>query len=163
MISETEKIKLEEAIRTFAQRHGGRFTAEMIVEEAKNNPHSPFFQYFEWDQEKAAWAHWVDRARELIRSVRVEVTIEDREYRIVEYVRDPEVKRGKQGYVSVKTLYKEPENAEAAIMNEFAMAEAYLDRARGLAAFLHVEKPTIKAQQAVKRAKRAVEKKKVGA
>jgi DNA-binding NarL/FixJ family response regulator len=155
-MKEEEYLQLQQAMRAFSEKHGGRFTAEMLVEEARANPTGPFYKYFEWDIAKAAWNYWVDQARALIRSIRVDIVIEDKEYRLAEFVHDPEVKRGHQGYVAVRKLRQEPANAESVILNEFSMAAAFLDRARGLSAYLGVEKPTERAQEAVKRAARAV-------
>lgn len=45
-------------------------SAERFVEEARN-PRSPAHHLFEWDVQKAAQAHWEERARLIIRSCRV--------------------------------------------------------------------------------------------
>lgn len=44
----------------------GLTTAEDVVEFAKNNPESACHSWFDWDMKKAAYEHWLNRARKLI-------------------------------------------------------------------------------------------------
>ena len=57
-------------------RERGAATARNLLSEAKD-PASPIHRYFEWDDEKAAEAHRLERARLLIRSIRIVVETTD--------------------------------------------------------------------------------------
>ena len=57
------------------------------VVKAAKDPANPLHRYFTWDVQKAAQQHWLEQARRLIRSVRVEITtIEGLEARVREVV-----------------------------------------------------------------------------
>src|SRR5438128_4396441 len=88
----------------------GRLTPERVVKEARK-PESPLHDLFEWDTEKAAYQNWLDRAREIIRTVRVEIVTEKRVISAVAYVRDPAAEPKIQGYVSTLKLRSEGELA----------------------------------------------------
>lgn len=65
----------------------GRLTPEAVVEDARD-PGSPLHELFEWNVDKAAMKHWMDRARTLIRSVEVVIRNERLTVSTVAYVRD---------------------------------------------------------------------------
>lgn len=114
----------------------GRLLAEDVVL-AASSPDSPLHDQFEWDDSKAAAAHRLDQARELIRSVRIELLVGERRVITVAYVRDPEAEeKNEAGYQAVRVLRGNAERAREAIVNEFASAAAHLRRARDLATVL---------------------------
>lgn len=115
--------------------NGGRLTAAAVVDDAKN-PDSPLHGSFEWDTDKAAYAHWIEQARSIITSVRVLHKTDTTQVRAVYYVRDPSAADNEQGYVSVNTLRSDSEMAREAILNEFSRAAHLLRRARELAVAL---------------------------
>ena len=127
---------VEEAIR--ALERGGRLTPESVVAAARD-PQSPLHDRFEWDDTAAANAWRLVQARQLIRSVHVNVTVDDRVISTVHYVRDPMVEAEDQGYVSVDQLRSEPDNARAMLRYEVSRALACLQRAEDLAAVLGVQ------------------------
>lgn len=110
----------------------GKLTPQNVVDEARN-PHSPLHNCFEWDDEAAGNAWRLEQAREIIRSVRVEITTESRTISTVYYVRDPEKASDEQGYVSLPKLRRRPDIAREALVAEFARASAAMKRARDLA------------------------------
>ena len=110
----------------------GRLTPEAVVQAAKN-PKSPLHDRFEWDDSKAAFHHRIQQARELIRSVTVEITTDETTVSVVRYVRDPAAVSEEQGYVSMAQLKSEPENAKAMLMQAFGQAQTYLSRAETFA------------------------------
>ncbi len=77
----------------------GRLTPEQVVDAARSSK-SALHKCFTWDDSEAAHKWRIDEARELIRSVRIEVVVEDRPIRSIVYVRDPEQPSGTQGYVA---------------------------------------------------------------
>jgi hypothetical protein len=147
---------VRDELEALAAQHDDRLTPELVVETARRHPGSALHQCFTWDVEHAAYERWIDQARELIRRVRVEIQTEERTYTVSAYLRDPGVEPSKQGYVSIRVLQREPEQARLTILHEFAMAESYLQRARDLAAALQVAKATDRALAAVADAKAVV-------
>jgi hypothetical protein len=110
-----------------------RLTPEMVVADARD-PDSILHSHFNWDVEKAANEYWLDRARQLIRSVKLVISTETVSLSCVAYVRNPELPEGEQGYVQVDQVRSDAEMARAVLVDEFAKAAAALTRARALAA-----------------------------
>ena len=108
----------------------GKLTPEQVVEAAKN-PKSPLHDCFTWDNNAAAEKWRIEEARELIRSVRIEVTVEERTIRTVAYVRDPEKDAGESGYVAAMKVRKS--SVGALLNSELAQIAALLERAAGIA------------------------------
>ena len=117
--------------------NGGRLTPDAVIQDARNED-SPLHDQFEWDVDKAAYRHWVERARDLITSVRVVQRVEKQTVSTVFYVRDPAASHDEQGYVSLNTLRSDADLAREAIHAEFLRARAVLQRARTLAAVLEL-------------------------
>lgn len=150
--------EVEAEINALADQHGGRITPEQVIAAARANPSGALYAQFEWNVRKAAQAYWMDQARSLIRRVRVMVTVEDKQFSISAYVRDPAAEPTVQGYVGVNVLKHSQSEAQLAILHEFSMAESYLQRAKNLAAVLNLEEPTAAAHSAVQQAKELAEK-----
>lgn len=131
-----EQVRI--ALQEIADRNGGRLTPDDVVVEARN-PQSVLHELFNWDIEQAAMSHWRDRAREIIRSVRVEIKTDTTIIESVAYVRDPDVEPEEQGYISTVVLRDDKEAAKRAISYEFGRAEAALERAREIAIALDAE------------------------
>lgn len=68
--SKADPQKIGEALTALADEADGHLRPQAVVEAAKDEA-SPLHQHFEWDVQKAAEAHWLDQAREIIRLVRV--------------------------------------------------------------------------------------------
>ena len=128
----TEAVRA--ALAEIAERNGGRLTPDAVVKEARK-PASPLHGYFTWDVKEAAAERWLDQARQLIRSVRVEVTTTQFSMRAPEYLRDPAAGR-EQGYISIRRLATDEDMAREAIVAEFSNAAAALSRAKAVAAAL---------------------------
>ena len=106
-------IEIEEA-------NGGRLTPDAVVRDAKRKD-SPLHSCFEWDVKKAAAAHWIEQARDLITSIRIVV------------------KTGEQGYVSVTKVRTDADMAREVLVAEFGRVADMLRRARELAAALEAQ------------------------
>lgn len=126
------------ALQALAEAADGRLTPEVVLEAARD-PDSPLHSSFEWDDSKAAAAHRTNQARALIRSVRVEITLHNRQVSAPMFVRDPEQNAKDQGYVSLPRIRGEQDAARDVIVQEFARAASALRRAREVAAVLHLE------------------------
>jgi len=150
---------IRDRINEIAARNGGKIRPDDVVEDARD-PDSPLHARFEWDVSKAANAHWLDTARELIRAVRVTITTDTTVVSSVAYVRDPSVGSDEQGYVSVTTLRSDEDLAREAIVYEFARANGALARAREVAAALNLRSEVDRLIAGVNRAKAKAEKSK---
>lgn len=133
MMGERQEIRVR--LEWLAAQNGGRLTPEIVVADAKSVD-SPLHGEFEWNVDKAAYQHWLDQARALIRSVRVVVKTETMQVSTVAYVRDPNSESDQQGYVSIQSLRGDRDAARAALIAEFSRAASYLRRAREIAAAL---------------------------
>jgi hypothetical protein len=113
----------------------GVIAPEAVVQRAKD-PSSPLHSYFDWRDASAAHAHRLSTARQLIRSVRVDIHNETRTIRAPFYVRQPEAHGRDQGYVSILQLRSSEDAARDALVSAFARAASALRNARDLAAVL---------------------------
>lgn len=155
-LHEVPSLAVRAALR--ALERNGRITPELVLSEAVK-PTSPLHDHFEWDDTKAAHRWRLVQARELIRSVKVRITSENRNISVVRYVRDPEAEATEQGYVALQQLQKEPHAAQVAVQYEFTRAEACLIRARKVAAALGLEEEVDSVVKHVARVRKKVERK----
>jgi hypothetical protein len=128
--------------------HGGKLTPEALVDDAKR-PESEGHELFEWDVEKAAMQHWLDRARQIIRSVTVEITTNNVEVRVPFYVRDPDAATDEQGYSSVARIRSDKEKIADVLLDELRRINSSLTRAQGLAGYFGVEADFVAMVQAL--------------
>lgn len=119
-------------IAEMAERNGGRITPEEIVSEARK-PESPLHEYFDWDDASAAEKHRIDRARALIRSCEVKITVETKTVSTVGYVRDPKAETSETGYLSIQKVRTEKDVARDVIVSELTRVKSALTRAENLA------------------------------
>lgn len=119
-------------IERIANANGGHITPEQVVEHARD-PESPLHEHFPWDKDKAAYAHWLDIARTLIRSVKVVVKTETTKVRAVGFVRDPSLPPDEAGYVSVASIKNDEDMKRDVLIAEFTRAAAAIKRARAIA------------------------------
>jgi hypothetical protein len=114
----------------------GEITPRAIVEDAKAKT-SPLHPLFEWNKTKAAEAHWLVIAREVIVSVTLVVTTSEHQIKAPHYMRDPQAQG--QGYRSVVALRTEPDQAREALIYTLNVAAGHLRRAQDLAAPLGMQ------------------------
>lgn len=117
---------------------GGVLTPHAVVGAAKD-PLSAMHAQFTWDDDEAADAWRLDQARQLIRSVKVNFTVEHRVVSTVGYVRNPDADFNKQGYVATASLVGDNERSREVLVTEFTRASAALRRAKELSAVFGVE------------------------
>lgn len=125
------------ALAMLYERHGV-LTPEVVVRSAES-PKSPLHDLFEWNDSDAAKSWRENQARELIRSVKIEVRTTTSVIEAVAYVRDPKAGARDQGYVSVEQVRLDPAQATEALRYEVTRAVAGLNRARHLALVLGLE------------------------
>lgn len=135
MITKAKREAVAKRLAEIEAANDGRLTPDAVVADARRKD-SPLHDLFEWDVRKAAHAHWLDRAREIIASVVVKITTDTKVVKSVAYVRDPDCGPGEQGYVSVEKLRTNEDRAREALANEFSRVADLLRRARELAAAL---------------------------
>jgi hypothetical protein len=110
----------------------GSLSAEAVVADAADVS-SPLHTEFDWDDASAAHTARIDRARELIRAVKVEITTTRRTVRSVAYVHDPRLSRNEPGYLHVEYVKRQPTLVTNVLDAEVAQILSLLDRAVGLA------------------------------
>ena len=109
----------------------GRLTPEAVVADAKLFD-SPLHNLFDWNVEKAAYQHWLTRAREIM-TMRVVVTTDSKSVSVVGYVRDPSAGPSEAGYVSVTRVREDSDASRDVLLAEFARIRDLLNRAKELA------------------------------
>ena len=126
---------IKQRLAEIEKANNGTLTPDAVVKDAKRKD-SPLHDCFEWDLRKAASAHWIEQARQLITSVRVVIHTDTTKVNSVYYVRDPSMAHDKQGYVSVARLRADTDLAREAIVAEFSRVADSLRRAREIAVVL---------------------------
>jgi hypothetical protein len=132
MSSEREdQIKaILEAIR---KKHGGRLTRQAVFAHARANKTSVLGKMFDWDADKAAIAHWLDRAQEIIsRYVTVVVIDKSMKIRVPYYISDPKAKANEGGYVCTVDKHSR-QDATQIVVNELDRCVSAIERARDVA------------------------------
>ena len=137
MSADAKREAVAERLRQLTEASGGVLTPTAVVKDAMDAT-SPLHDQFEWDAQKAAWNHWIVRAREIIRSVRVQFRDDSQSLSVVAYVRDPRLVED-QGYLSTLSIRTDQDLAREALVQEFGRAAAYLRRARELAMAFSME------------------------
>jgi hypothetical protein len=71
----TKKLR-QELVREFAERNGGWFDpAAFLAEVQEQGPAHPAFEWFEWDDDKAALEYRLDQARDFARGLIVQFEV----------------------------------------------------------------------------------------
>jgi hypothetical protein len=136
-----KKLTLEAVarVRELTDAGGGLLTPAQVVEDARS-PDSPLHGYFTWDTELAAAKWLIEEARELIRTVRLDIIGKTMTVKAIAYVRDPDLAGDEPGYVSTVSLRTDRERARRALQAELLRAEAALGRAYEVAEALNLSR-----------------------
>lgn len=121
-----------EALIALFDLHKGQITPKQVVEAARN-PESPLHDEFEWDEAKAAERHWLDRARSLIRDVKIVIEHHSHAVTVPLMMRNPETPAREQGYATIDRIRSNEYSAREAAVAEFKRAASALARARSVA------------------------------
>src|SRR5690606_23832039 len=109
---------------------------------------------FEWNVDKAAHAHWVSVANQIINGYTVETTVETRTMKTPVFVRDV---ASPKRFVPIDRMAQEKELAKASLRRELDRVLAALGRMRGIAAGLGLLDVVEDIARAETSARRAVE------
>lgn len=137
MNNETRKA-IHSRLEKIRARNAGLLRPDDVVKDARSES-SPLHSLFEWDNSKAAHQHRLYQARDLIASVRVEVTTSTRVMAVPYYARDPNIASDEQGYSPIASFRDERQSSEEILRYEFDRAVALLERAVGIAESLNIE------------------------
>jgi flagellar basal body rod protein FlgC len=124
-------------LKMIEQSHGGVLRPSDVVKDAKN-PDSPLHDLFDWDLERSAERHWMERARQIITSVKVIIKHDNTSVNAVYYVRDPSIPADRQGYVAITSVSQDKDKAREIAAREFASAMVSLHRAKTVAMALGI-------------------------
>ena len=119
--------KAKEAAIRALEKNGRVDPAELI--EVARDPEHPCHSSFTWDIEQAAQERWRDQARELIRSVKFEVLVEDVGNRVCMYVPSGD---DDSVFVSLPKI-RSKSQASAVVLAEVSMLLGNASRAYGIA------------------------------
>lgn len=111
------------------EKSNGRLEPEDVIKDARD-PASPLHSYFEWNDAEAARQHRLIQARELIRSVKIEVVVRDVPMNVVRYVRDD------GGYQNIVNVHSNEERSREAVISEMQRVVQAAKRAKAVATFL---------------------------
>ena len=137
MTTTTRRDRVVETLEALQNQHG-QLAPEVVVEAAQDQD-SPLHNYFEWSDEIAGHAFRIEQARQLIRSVRVELTVHSRTVNVVQYVHDSRALPKESGYVAIEQVT--PAGlATQTLEAEFQRIQGVVERAIGIAQGLDLEK-----------------------
>jgi hypothetical protein len=114
----------------------GRIRPENVVAAARH-PNSILHNEFEWDDAEAAARHRMDRARQLIREVKLVVTYHNMKVAVPFYVSD--VTDDSASYVEVARVAKKASVARKTLKDEMARIQSAIRRGHALAIMFNLE------------------------
>lgn len=131
--------RLIEEVATLEDEHG-RVSPDICLAFAIANPESAIHAWLgsAWDDERAAHEYRLDKLRELITSVRYEVTVRRRTITTTRYVHDIALPPREQGYRAIDHV-DEAGLADATVEAEVNRVAALIERGRNIAAALDLE------------------------
>lgn len=137
----------------------GRLTPRAVVADAQKR-NSPLHRHggFQWDIHKAAYRHWLDRARTLIASVDYIFHVDHRTLIVPFYSRDPRLPTNQQGYVSFDELQSNDALASESIDSQLVVALGVLHRVLNMATALGLRDRVMQAIEQIRDLRRRVRK-----
>lgn len=135
MASADRRERIISELAALEDEHGC-LTPEAVVHYAAGHTDSALHEMFDWDDQDAAHKWRIEQARELIRSYRVVMQVEEREYKVPVYLRDPRAPGDKQGYVALRVVKCDDDLQRQVIQAELGRALAALERAEAVAVAL---------------------------
>lgn len=138
-----QREAIRERLQELADANGGLLTPEAVVEDARDKK-SPLHGQFTWDTKRAAYERWIDQARALIRTVRIEILHEETTFKAPYWLHDPDVDEGDQGYRSAVEIRSDKDKARATVYQECVRAAGAIRRARDVSVSLGLESLMVK-------------------
>ncbi len=118
--------RVGEAIEKLTKRHNGVLEPGHIVDAARDEQ-SPMHPHFQWDDAEAAELYRENQARELVRSLTVDVSRSNLEARPIRAFVNVEV-GSERGYVSTATAMSSEDLRKQVLERAFAELEAWRAR-----------------------------------
>jgi hypothetical protein len=147
---------IREALEKIAAKNGGLLTPQNVITHARSKA-SPLHGCFTWDDSAAADMQRLHEAREVIRSVRITVVVNDTIHRTIAYVRDPAQKSDSAGYRATSELRTDADVSREVMLAEFGRAEAAMRRALDVASALNLSEEVGEPLRAIRALKDRVE------
>jgi hypothetical protein len=129
MKAEERQWRLSEAIKATEDKDGHAIPKRVV--EAARNPSNFLHKEFEWDDSVAAQLQREDRARELIREVRVMVIKGEKRVAVPTYVSDP--RTTSSSYVRTASIARSSPTKRMVMQAEIDQIRRLIERAMGLA------------------------------
>lgn len=126
--------KKSDFIRSLADADG-HIEPRHVVDAARDSK-SPIHENFPWDVNVAAEQRWLDIARELIRFVKLQITVENHTIVAPYYVPDPERPPRSQRYVQLTMAARDRALAQQIMIDEMDRIAAAIRRAQHAAIVL---------------------------
>lgn len=128
---------ITKALEKISGRYRGKLTPAAVVEDARDK-RSPLHHYFTWNDSEAAEQWRLEQARQLIRSVKITVNIENRSVSTFCYVRDPKLSTNEQGYISLVHVRTDNEMKIGILLDEFERLKSIFNRILSIAEVLQM-------------------------
>lgn len=113
------------------EENGGLEPSQVLADAKK--PKSPLHNLYDWDIKRAAEQYWLDRTREIIRTIQVVVHTDVITIEIPRYVRDPDAAVDEARYVETQSLRKDKGKARRLLTAEVERVLGVLQRSRKIA------------------------------
>lgn len=125
----------ERLLIALAEKHGN-VDPRALWKAAKADPNHPFHNGYDWNQKRAAEAHWDDVSCRYIRMAKwLHEESSPLTYTPPRFVRDPEDRKNRT-YISIPHLSNDEDKARTVVVEEFKRAANALGRAKAIAAAL---------------------------
>ena len=124
-------FKIKEALQQIENTEG-MITASQVVRNAQDE-HSPLHDLFTWDDTVAAHKWRIREARQLIRTVKIDVQMGNETIRTVAYVKDVNVPNATEGYIALGSVKRR--DTTSLVASELKRIASLVHRARGIAEF----------------------------
>ncbi len=105
-----ERMNISARLAELTEKNGGRLTPEDVVNDAKDRSSPLHAQIFRENDSDAAYQRRIDLARQLIRSVKINLTVHQQSISVVAYVHDPSDQH-RPGYVPTVSLVNEKDRS----------------------------------------------------
>lgn len=115
----------------------GLLLPERVVEAAKD-PNDVLHAEFEWDDAKAAHAHRIEQARELIRSVKYTESVVDVPFKVPGNYVNVTLPSSERGYMPLDSVRTDVYLARQTLTREIGFCVSALERARSVADIIGV-------------------------
>jgi hypothetical protein len=134
-MASTLKIR-EQILRQLEKENGHIDPADVVA--AARDPHHPLHDDFNWVDKDAAHEYRLHQARLLIRSCRLNFTVDEHPIRVPAYVKDFR-HDGTGGYAAIMEVRKDEDVARATVVDAMQRVINAVRRAKTLALILGIE------------------------